>query len=83
MKCEYEYLIFVLVRSSPKTDVWLCKNKRSGNELGTVRWHGAWRKYCYFVTYDSVYDDKCLDDIKDFLKQVQSQYKSKKNGMLK
>ena len=39
--------------------------------LGTIKWHGPWRKYCY-LTSDSgtlVFDHNCLRDIADFCEE--------------
>ncbi|MBW8034846.1 MAG: hypothetical protein FVQ79_04155 [Planctomycetes bacterium] len=58
---------FVKTQEKLKTSVWSCRNKKSENELGIVKWHAAWRQYCYFPTVQAVYSAGCLDDIKDFI----------------
>jgi len=67
MERTYEYIEFVRVEEKPKTSVWSCRNRKSGDELGIVRWHGPWRRYCYFPSVQAVYSEGCLTDIADFL----------------
>ncbi|KKM63866.1 hypothetical protein LCGC14_1507120, partial [marine sediment metagenome] len=44
---QFEYIHFVETGRKTKTVVWSCRNNRSNEELGEVRWHSAWRQYCY------------------------------------
>jgi hypothetical protein len=67
MRTEYRYIRFVKIADKPKTSVWSCRNIRSNAELGLVRWHPAWRQYCYFPTAQAVYSAGCLVDINDFM----------------
>ncbi|MCK4245312.1 MAG: hypothetical protein KAX20_06780 [Candidatus Omnitrophica bacterium] len=46
-------------------------NNKSQGELGVVKWYPAWRQYCYFPTTQAVYSKGCLDDIGDFIRQLQ------------
>ncbi len=69
MKTEYQYLRFE-VQPRPanrKTDIYSCRNKRHGEELGTVQWFAGWRQYCYFPTCPADYSAGCLRDIAEFL----------------
>ena len=73
-KTTYEYLVFEQVKvegfNKTKTTPWTCMNLKSRGELGMVKWHGAWRQYCYFPTVQAVYSSGCLSDIADFLNQL-------------
>lgn len=43
----------------------------NGNiKIGEVKWYGAWRKYCFFPTSDTVWDGKCLNELNDFLSNI-------------
>ena len=66
---KYKYIQFVKRATTDKriTSVWRCKNRKSGQELGIVRWYAPWRKYCYFPTSQAVYSPGCLEDIADFI----------------
>jgi len=71
MKTEYQYLIFTEVKKTTgKTRIFECRNKKSKIVLGIVKWHGAWRQYCYFPTIQAVYSAGCLKDIADFISQL-------------
>ena len=70
LKTEYQYIRFVKAADKPKTSVWSCRNRRSGDELGVIKWYGAWRQYCYFSSTQAVYSKGCLDDIADFISHL-------------
>lgn len=38
--------------------------------LGTIGWHGAWRKYIFspVTTYQTIFEEVCLSEIGDFIK---------------
>lgn len=70
LKTIYEFIQFFEVESKPKTKVYSCVNKKSGEELGRVQWFGSWRQYVYFPTVRAVYSKGCLKDICDFIEQL-------------
>jgi len=72
MKTEYKYLQFSELISTGKTSKWSCQTKNGCHSLGNIKWYGAWRQYCYFPVVQAVYSAGCLDDIADFLKQLNS-----------
>ena len=45
--------------------------------LGVIKWFGAWRQYCFFPKENTLYNNECLKDIKEFLEKLN---KEKKNG---
>ena len=72
MKTEYDYLRFV-EKPRPagrKTGIYSCRNLKSDTELGVVRWHSPWRRYCYFGGVQAVYSGGCLQDIADFIAKL-------------
>ena len=77
MKTEYKYLEFTQFADTGKTTKWNCHNKSSGTILGKIKWHPAWRRYCYFPIIHAVYDITCLNDISDFLEQLWQKKKMK------
>lgn len=79
MKTEYQYLTFDKTEKQPvKTSKWNCRNRKSQTILGEIKWHSAWRQYCYFPTVQAVYSDDCLKDISDFIKQLKEYHKEGK-----
>ena len=63
----FEYISLLEKPNKGKTRVFSCINNRHGDELGIVKWYGAWRQYCYFPTADAVYSRGCLRDIQSFI----------------
>jgi len=82
MKTKYQYIHFVKVAEKPKTVVYECRNNRSGDVLGEVRWYGAWRQYCFHpavVSFGStVFNVACLKDICDFIESLPRKTSAKK-----
>lgn len=72
MKTEYEYINFTEKESQAnrKTKIWSCKNNKTEDELGIVKWLSGWRQYCYFPTCQAVYSKGCLQDIVSFINQI-------------
>jgi hypothetical protein len=38
--------------------------------LGTIGWHGAWRKYVFspVTTYQTIYEEVCMTEISEFIR---------------
>ena len=70
MKTEYTHICFEIIERKPKTNVWVCLNKKSRQELGRIKWYGPWRQYCYHPSFQAVYSASCLRDIVDFIDQL-------------
>lgn len=68
-KTKYKFIHFVNIGENAKPPVWSCRNNRSGEELGIVKWYSRWRQCCYFPTVQAVYSQDCLADIEHFLNQ--------------
>ena len=76
MKTKYEHIHFVRLEDKPKTSVWLCAANEDDEELGVVKWYGAWRQYCFHAAiYPCVFNVSCLEDICDFIRQLGKQAK--------
>jgi hypothetical protein len=67
MKCEY--INFELIEEKAKTNVYVCRNNKSGAKLGVVKWYSPWRQYCYFP-FMTIYSASCLQDVKSFLDKI-------------
>lgn len=51
----------------PKTLVWDVINKRSGDLIGRIKYHGPWRQYCFFPSSFTVFSSGCLEEIITFI----------------
>lgn len=70
------YLYFNKTNSTGKTSIFLIQNM-NGDKLGTIKWHGAWRKYCFFTNDNTIFDVKCMNEITDFIIKLMEE---RKNG---
>jgi hypothetical protein len=75
---ETKYLRFEELTVKTKTKQFAVKNKLFGGMIGHIKWHAPWRKYCFFVNGDFVFDAGCLSDITDFLDKLMSERKKEK-----
>ena len=48
------------------------------NILGTIRWFGRWRKYCFFPASETVYEETCLGEIAEFCVRETKNHRLKK-----
>jgi len=68
MELKYEYVHFVQIENpGRKTELWECRNNRSGDVLGIVKWYGAWRQYCFFPNRNTIFNIGCLHTTADFI----------------
>ena len=80
MKTKYKYIYFENKSSiyrKRKTQIWWCRNNRSRSVLGIVKWYSQWRQYCFFPDPHTVFNTICCEDIINFIKQLNSEHKSK------
>jgi len=64
---EYEYIRIVEVEKKPKTSVYQVINKRYGDVLGIIRWHGPWRRYILDIQEQTLWNDGCLKEVTGFM----------------
>ena len=67
MERKSKYLEIVEVEQKPKTKVFECRNKMTGDKLGIIKWYPPFRKYAFFSEADIVYDRNCIEDILNFI----------------
>lgn len=61
------YIQFVPLPPKPKTKVWAVRPRDGSPAIGEVKWHGPWRKYCFFPAADCLFEQVCLREIADFI----------------
>lgn len=76
------FIKFELVGPSKSglTNIWRVVNTNTGEEIGQVYWHGAWRKYVYFTPLDSIYDWECMRLLADFIEEKTMEHRNAKKG---
>ena len=66
--------------ASGKTRIWTVDSIDGGVYLGKVSWWGAWRRYVFHPSDNTVYDPNCLKAIADFCQTKTDEHKEKKNA---
>jgi len=76
-KQHYKYIHFCLIGDTKKTLIWECRNNISLDALGSVKWYGPWRQYCFFPNEEApvVFNGGCLADVTEYLAQVNKAHK--------
>ncbi len=72
-----KYINFVLMKEGAKTNVWHVAAKGLNEKLGEIKWFSHWRKYAFFPSDGTVYEDDCLKDIAEFIEQQMIERKHK------
>lgn len=71
-----KYIRIIEQGASPtgKTKVWHVMNIHKDELCGVVRWHGAFRKYCFYPTSGFLFDWDCLRVVADFMEYVTKEH---------
>ena len=59
-----------------KTKVFAVLNTLAKIPLGTIRFHGAWRKYLFVPDAGTMFDPDCLDEISKFAREQTAKWKA-------
>ena len=70
-----KWIRFVHEDELKKTHIWSVQTNDTGYELGIIKWHPSWRKYCFFPGLDTVFENICLHEIAEFIKQKMAEKK--------
>ena len=66
--------ITVISQESVRDSEYPCYDLRSSKDLkvglGTIEYYSPWHKFCYFPSPRTVFDDSCLQDIINFLNEL-------------
>ncbi len=68
MKTRYKYIYFEEV--APKADRWECNNKKTKKVMGVIEYWQGWGQYIIEFKEGYVFSIDCLNDIADFLGQL-------------
>jgi hypothetical protein len=53
---------------SGKTSIWHVYSKDGQLVLGHIKWFGRWRKYAFYPAVQTIYEEVCLNEIAEFIK---------------
>lgn len=68
-----KYIIIEEIASKTKTKRFVIRNNNSQQIIGTVNWYGAWRQYCFSPAYQTIWNNDCLNIIKEFLDNLKKE----------
>ncbi len=71
-KISFEHIHFEKTEDKPKTSVWECRNNKSGDLLGHVKYWPSWRQYCFLTSseYGIILSVGCMADIQKFIERL-------------
>lgn len=73
MKTKFKHIYFTQTNPDPvRSPIWSCRNNRDHALLATIEYYAPWRKYTVEFLESAVFDEKCLLDIAEFLKSLNS-----------
>ena len=74
-ECDY-FMISEEVVEGRKTSI-LHIHSNQGHYLGDIKWYGAWRKFCFYPIQETIWDNKCLSELLNFLEQYNKEWRNK------
>lgn len=74
MTTETEYLLFErFLPSGRKTPIVKVTSKSTRVALGTIRWHGPWRQYCFYPLGGTIFNVGCMTDIQTVIGELMAE----------
>lgn len=77
---RYIRITELLGRLELKTKIFSITNIHYGEEIGVIKWYGAWHQYCFFPSPNTVYSAGCLDDVAVFMSDLMQERKKLEKG---
>lgn len=78
MNKETTWMNIVCTKDTGKTKVFELLSKDGNFLLGEIRWYASWRKYAFFPAANTVFENDCLKDIREFITSLMLDRKLKK-----
>jgi len=72
---ENKYIYIIQTKKHEKTEEYTVVNRKSGTPLGWIKWYGAWRQYCFFPWFDSVFNIECLKFVSEYIEKLMEERK--------
>lgn len=77
------YIKFIERTPKKKTKVWeINTNTTPQYIIGYIQWHPQWRKYAFFPSADTVWEEVCLGEISNFIFEKTKEHKDRRNNDL-
>ena len=75
LQTKSKYMEFDIVGDTGKTEIWNITSKSSDFLLGQIKWYGPWRQYCFFPSGQCVFNNGCMNDIINAIKELMAERK--------
>lgn len=66
------YEKYIKNRITPIYDLY---NKSNGAALGQIKWYCNWMQYCFYPTDETLFNNSCLQDLVNFINDINKQTK--------
>lgn len=75
-QCKFKWITMAYAGASRSglTNIYVVRDVY-GNQLGTVKWYGPWRKYAFYPDVNTLYEWECLRDIAVFVEDITKAHK--------
>ena len=77
IELKSKYMEAIIQAATGTTWRWWITSKSSGDTLGSIRWYGPWRQYCFFPTEGTLFNSGCMESLVEFLKEANVEQRSK------
>jgi hypothetical protein len=67
---DKDYIYFEDEPTDKKTRIVSVRSLRTREELGVIRWYGAWRQYCFYPNVRTIFNPTCMVRIVDEIKAM-------------
>ena len=73
-----KYLKFIELNQKQKriTKWFTVYNEVTKDDIGEIKWNGAWRQYCFYPDYSTHWARGCLKEIVEFMEELMEQTKT-------
>ncbi len=79
----YQYIEIKTTETPPagrKTRTYFILNRRTGCEIGRIKWLPQWRQFCFFPDQYSVWSNDCLVAVVLAIGKVKAHHEGAKHG---
>jgi hypothetical protein len=74
---ETKYLLFEKQTHDDRKTYVVFVGTKERLLLGKIKWFSQWRRYAFYPTNDKVFDETCLEDIKNYIHDLMEERKTK------
>ena len=68
---ETPYLLFRgYYVPNQKTQTVSVINIHHNEEIGVIKWYSAWRQYCFFPGFNTIWNKECLNSVNEMIKSL-------------